>query len=99
MSRLTGRDGENAFILKCFEDGGCEDTDTSKCDYCKHDIAIYKKLAAYEDIGEPDELVKPVWCGECKYSTFCSHKIIIGGLSYSVEHCSYGKPIKDADNG
>lgn len=37
----------------------------SNCDGLQRAI---EKLAAYEDIGEPEELVKPVRCGECKHA-------------------------------
>ena len=55
MNRLTGWDGEHAYLLKCFEGGGCPDMDTSKCNFCDHHIAVYDHLAAYEDTGLTSE--------------------------------------------
>lgn len=57
MGRLTGWDRNNAYCLKCFEgEFGCEDMETSKCDFCPHHLAVYNQLAAYEDSGlTPEE--------------------------------------------
>ena len=74
MDRLTGWDKENAYNLKCFEgEIGCEDMDTSKCDYCEHAQAIYQRLAAYEDCGTLEQVQE--WaeafaedvCEKCAY--------------------------------
>lgn len=58
MSRLTF-ESDGYFAVSrdnCFDD--------QNEDYCGPAI---DRLAAYEDTGEPDELVKPVRCGECRY--------------------------------
>jgi len=53
MSRLTGWDKGNAYMLKCFEgDGGCEDMDTTKCNVCENNYAVFEKLARLEDAEE-----------------------------------------------
>ena len=52
MRRLTGRDSGCPCMLKCFENGGCADMGTLKCNSCEHDIAIFEKLAHYEDLEE-----------------------------------------------
>ena len=64
--RLTGWDRDNAYVRECFErneaEGGCEDMDTSKCTFCEHFLAIFNRLATYEDSGlspeDTKELVK-----------------------------------------
>jgi hypothetical protein len=62
MDRLTGWDKDNAYIRECFErneaEGGCDDMDTSKCTFCEHYLAIFKRLATYEDSGLSPEQVK-----------------------------------------
>lgn len=59
MNRLTGWDKGNAYCLKCFENGGCPDMGTSKCDFCEHHIAVYDRCAAYEDTGlMPEDVVR-----------------------------------------
>lgn len=66
--RLTGWDGENAYILKCFENGGCNDMNTPKCDLCMHNTAVYKKLAQCEDMVEKGQMiVMPVPIGSPVY--------------------------------
>lgn len=63
MNRLTGWDKDNAYVLECFErnkdNGGCEDMDTTKCTFCEHFLAIFKRLAQYEDTGlSPEDVVR-----------------------------------------
>lgn len=59
MNRLTGWDKNNAYCLKCFENGGCPDMDTSRCDFCEHHIAVYDRLARYEDTSlMPEDVVR-----------------------------------------
>ena len=57
MKRLTGWDKGEPYCIRCFEDGECVYMETDKCDTCEHHIAIYRKLAEYEDAGfEPSEI-------------------------------------------
>lgn len=59
MDRLTGWDNGNPYCLKCFEDGGCPDMNSDKCALCEHEIAIFDRLARYEDTGlTPEEITK-----------------------------------------
>lgn len=51
MTRITDRDNGNPYIKKCFEGDGYPDMSTSKCDLCEHFLAVFEKLAAYEDAG------------------------------------------------
>lgn len=63
MERLTGWDGEYPYLLKCFEGDGCEDMETTKCNLCEHNIAIFDRLAAYEDTGlMPEDVELYVKC-------------------------------------
>jgi hypothetical protein len=45
------------YMRKCFENNGCPNMGTDKCNFCEHYIAIFAKLAAYEDTGLSPERV------------------------------------------
>lgn len=59
------------------------------------DMEIAQKLGRYEDIGEPDELVKVVRCGECaqyQETMYPSRgECEIAGDVYPNDFCSYGR--------
>lgn len=83
MDRLTGWDKGNAYMLKCFEGDGCEDMETSKCNLCEHYLAIFSRLAAYEDTGlMPEEVQRwipvterlPESDADTKYLVTCKTK-------------------------
>ena len=59
FKRLTGWDKECAFMCKCFENKGCKDMGTPKCELCEHNLACFNRLAEYEDTGlTPGEISK-----------------------------------------
>jgi hypothetical protein len=63
FERLTGWDGEFAYMRECFEressDGaGWEDMGSQKCNHCKDQYEIFRRLAQYEDIGSPEEFAE-----------------------------------------
>lgn len=99
MSRLTGWDKGHAYMLECFKCDGCEDRGTSKCDFCEHNLAIFEKLAAYEDLGEPENLVGPIRCRDCKWrdsvSGRCRHSVMDRGENMVFvkpdDYCSCGE--------
>lgn len=76
MKRITGWDKENAYCLACFAGDGCEDMETSKCDFCDEVQAVYRKCAAYEDTGATPEACKAalvlqnsvVRCADCQWA-------------------------------
>lgn len=93
MSRLTGRNKHGGIISLIT---GVH-TDVER-------VRLLHKLCAYEDIGEPDELVKPVRCGKCciRNSFYCPMSESYSGYESNVEdddYCSYGEPREDTNDG
>jgi len=107
MKRLTDWDKGNPYCIKCFEDDGCDYMETDECDTCEHHIAIYRKLAEYEDTGlEPSEIAdlnhiaeleknQPVHCKDCvhyiKIKKFDNECGITGGCVGDDDYCSNGE--------
>lgn len=103
--RLTGWDGENAYCLVCFESNngdGCKDMDTSKCDFCEHPQAVYRRCATYEDTGATPEqcaaALRVCWCNDCRHGNVVDDGIMCmnqdsgwwaewRGTYDSCEHC------------
>ena len=63
MERLTGWDGEHAFVVKCFEKEGCNHMDSPECIKCPDYMAVFDKLARYEDICPDLDRIKAPFVG------------------------------------
>jgi len=89
-SRLTGWDKGSPYIRECFErtaeQGGCENMGTQQCIRCKHDLAVTRRLAQYEDSGLGPEQINMLLKKVAEAIAGCKHcftqehmDIILGG--------------------
>jgi len=92
MERLIGRDKGNPYMLKCFENGCCEDMGSTKCHLCKHNNTIFEKLAHYKDLEEAGLLLTlPGKVGDTLYQVaylpggWQVHKRVIGDIKIGMD--------------